>query len=326
MSGSARLHSCPRSRRSARHEAFDPLVAKSRRQSEGVYSDRGHGIMTIVVKSLAIIGSWIGKPPGWERVVRWLAPPEKLTGIPDLQLVRDDISFIVQPSVLIGWHILFFGSYEAELRRLFRTILPRGGVAIDVGANVGWHATLMASRVGSTGRVLAIEPNPSVRKRLSDNLSLNQMNNVDVIPYVIADFDGVVDFLDLHADEIGSGSGHVVASADAEQCETIKVETRRLDHVIAGSNIHRIDLLKIDVEGYEWPALQGGAESIAKFRPHIVFEYDAAYAMRGGGSPITLLKFFNNLNYTLTSVGRRLRSMETDEGWPKCTNIWAKPL
>src|SRR5689334_14765239 len=122
---------------------------------------------------LAWIGNRIGKPPGWERAVRLVTSPEKCR-IRELCVVREGVAFLAQPSVPLGWHVAFFGTYEPELREIMRAVLPKGGVAIDVGANVGWHTLLMASLVGDKGRVLAAEANPSVRSRLRDNLHLNR--------------------------------------------------------------------------------------------------------------------------------------------------------
>src|SRR5215472_5962531 len=117
--------------------------------------------MCKTVEILAWIGNQIGKPPGWERVVRMFASPEKCRSMAEVCLVRDGIVFQVQPSVAVGWNVAFFGTYEPELREIFRSVLPMGGVALDIGANIGWHTLLMARLVGNNGRVMAAEANPS---------------------------------------------------------------------------------------------------------------------------------------------------------------------
>ncbi|MEI6724569.1 MAG: hypothetical protein WCO67_27705, partial [Betaproteobacteria bacterium] len=90
--------------------------------------------MSKLIELLAWIGKRIGKPPGWERVVIFLAPPERCRAIPDVCIVRDEMLFVAQPSVPLGWRVAMFGSYEPELREIFRAVLPVGGVAVDVGA------------------------------------------------------------------------------------------------------------------------------------------------------------------------------------------------
>ena len=282
------------------------------------------------MRKFVIILSWIGirigKPPGWERVVRMFASPEKCRGMAEVCMVRDGVVFQAQPGVPIGWHVAMFGTYEPELREIFRVVLPTGGVAFDIGANVGWHTLLMASLVGNDGRVLAAEANPSVRGRLQDHLNLNRFEQVEVIPYAIANTEGTAKFYGPEADDADSGNGHVVTDETGTQHETIRVETRRLDTIVSAGQIERLDLIKIDVEGFEWPVLQGGEQTIAKFRPHIIFEYTAEYSSRAEGDPRAMAEFFRKHHYRLFAIGRTWAEAVDPENWPNCANIWATPL
>jgi FkbM family methyltransferase len=240
-------------------------------------------------------------------------------------VIRDGVLFIAQPAVPLGWHIAFFGAYEPELREVFKAVLPPGGVAIDVGANIGWHTLLLARLVGSAGRVIAAEANPHVRVRLTENLQLNRFDQVEVVPFAIGDADGVAQFHGPRADDPGAGNGHVVFAAEAAQRETIQVETRRLDSICPKAGIERLDLVKIDVEGFEWPVLQGGEETISRFRPHLVFEYIEEYAFRGAGTPATLDAFFRKHRYRLFAIGRNWSEAVEAGHLPKAANLWAVP-
>src|SRR5262249_51089477 len=153
----------------------------------------------------------------------------------------------------------------------------------------------------------------------------NRFRQVDVIPFVVADCEGVVEFFAPEADDAASASGHVLRS-EASTCGTMQLQARRLDTIASESQIERLDLIKIDVEGFEWPVLQGGEQTIAKFRPHIVFEYDAAYASRGGGHPNSIIDFFRSHRYRLFAIGRIFAETVEFDNWPSCANIWAVPL
>jgi len=233
--------------------------------------------------------------------------------------------FLARPGVQVDWHVLFFGSYEPEVRRIFRTVLPLGGVALDVGANVGWHTLLMASLVGASGRVLAIEPNPALRHRLHDHLCLNRLKQVEVISDVAADTEEMMDFYAPSLNDRNSGNGHVVEDA-RRNATTIRVEARRLDTIIAAARCERLDLIKVDVEGFEWRVLRGGENTIAKFRPHIVFEYNAEYAARGGGTPELMGNFFQTHRYRLFTIGRNCAEAIQRNRWPVSADIWAVPV
>jgi FkbM family methyltransferase len=257
--------------------------------------------------------------------VRWFASPEKCSDLPELCLVRDGFIFLARPGVQVDWHVFLFGSYEPEVRKIFRTVLPLGGVAVDVGANVGWHTLLMASLVGVSGRVLAIEPNPALQLRLHDHLYLNRLGHVEVISSVAADREEMMEFYAPGLNDRNSGNGRVIERPPGD-AETIRVAARRLDTIIATAKCERLDLIKIDVEGFEWRVLRGGDDSIAKFRPHIVFEYNAEYSSRGGGTPELLTDFFQMHRYRLFAIGPNWAEAIQPDHWPLCADIWAVPI
>jgi FkbM family methyltransferase len=245
--------------------------------------------------------------------------------MPDICVVRDGVIFIAQPAVPLGWHVAFFGTYEPELREILRTVLSAGAVAVDVGANVGWHTGLMARLVGEEGHVFAAEANPSVRKRLEDNLNINRFVHAEVIPFALAQAAGVVDFFGPPADDAGSGDGHVVPVSRPAQSGMFRVETRSLDDILSAAHVTRLDLIKIDVEGFEWPVLQGAEQSVMKFRPHIIFEYNADYVSRGGGAPELVAEYFTRHRYRLYAIGRNWAEAVELCTWPQCADIWAIP-
>lgn len=274
---------------------------------------------------LAWLGSRIGKPPGFERVVRFLAPPERCAAVPEVCLVRDGSLFLTRLALPLGWHIGFFGSYEPELREVMRAVLSVGGTAIDVGANAGWHTLLMARLVGAQGRVVAVEPNPSVREQLRHNIALNRLGQVDVVGAALAEAPGMLSFVAPDAAHPASASGHVVAD-DAAPPDAVRVEASTLDVLVAEKKLDRLDLVKIDAEGFEWPILQGAQTSIARFRPYIIFEFDQAYAARGRDSARLFAAFFRRHNYRLFAVGRHWSELIDEGQWPGTANILASPM
>lgn len=272
---------------------------------------------------LAWLGNRLGKPPGFERVVRFLAPPERCAGLGEVCLVRDGSLFRTRLGLPLGWHIGFFGSYEPELRDIMRAVLPAGGTAIDIGANAGWHTLLMAQRVGARGQVLAVEPNPSVREHLRRNIAVNRLEQIEIVGAALAEAKGTLNFFAPDADDPASASGHVVADAVASP-DAVRVEANTLDILAAERKLDRLDLVKIDAEGFEWPILQGAQTSIARFRPYIIFEFDQAYAAPGRDSGRLFAEFFRRHRYELFAVGRNWSALI--RAWPASANIFAVPL
>lgn len=279
-------------------------------------------LMNKRMQLVAWMGSRIGKPPGWHRIARRFAPSAACRELPDVIVVRNGLSFVVQPSEPIGWNILFQGTFEPELREILSSLLQKSAVAIDVGANTGWHTSLMSRLVGDGGRVIAIEPNPAVVRRLHENIALNHLGNVDVFPLALSDRDEIAAF---HESIEDPGQAHLVGTGERACENTTRVETRRLDRIVEDCGLTRLDLIKIDVEGYEWPVFRGAERTIDKFKPHIIFEFSAESAGRGGGTAEQISHFFQTRDYRLFAIGLA-GAQAIDLGtWPRWSDIWAVP-
>ena len=171
--------------------------------------------MTAVDEVLVSIGRVIGKPRGWERVVRAVAPPGRVhgSGLRPLALPEGHV-FPVDRGTLIGWSVHFFGTYEPEVQAEIRRWLRPGDVAIDVGANVGWHTLLMGARVGPAGRVHAFEPNETTRARLVAAVQANSFAHVIVDARAVADRRCVAAFEAPAAGHVWDGTGHLLGQAE----------------------------------------------------------------------------------------------------------------
>lgn len=277
------------------------------------------------IRLFSWIGSIIGKPPGWERIVRRVVPPVVCKSLPETCVVRDESLFLIQPWVPLGWHVLLFDEYEPEVRKIIKNLLRPGFVALDTGANVGWHTLLMAKRVGHSGRVVAVEANPSVRKILEFHITLNRVENTVVLPVVASSRLGRVKFLGPQAEEAHSGDGHVVREEAVNPSGLMEIDAQPIDYIIEQLQLSRLDFIKVDVEGYEWPVLQGAREALIRFQPHLIFEFDENYTKRGNGDAGAIHQFLESLGYRLFVIQRYgAKALQFGE-WPKSANILATP-
>jgi FkbM family methyltransferase len=258
--------------------------------------------MIAVDRALVRIGRVIGKPPGWERVVHALAPPARFTGGGSLSTpIPDGYTFPVDPGTLIGWNVHFFGSYEPEVRAEIKRRLRPGDTGVDVGANVGWHALLMATLVGPAGRVFAFEPNDSTRARLDAAIRANHLEQVVVDPRAVAGRSGAGTFDAPPAGAFWDGTGRLTRDAAGGRV----VECVTLDAFVADQGIDRLAFVKIDVEGWELSVLRGAAHTLNTLGPAVVFEYDPAYVARCGGSGDELAACLADAGYRLFALDPR---------------------
>jgi FkbM family methyltransferase len=261
----------------------------------------------MIDEALARIGQVIGKPPGWERVVRAIVPPQRYANA-GLDLVRqsDGYVFPIDRGTLIGWSIHFFGAYEPEVRAEIRRRLRPGDTAIDVGANAGWHTLLMACRVGPGGRVVAVEPNPSSRERLEHAIAINRLTNVRVDARALADREGSRTFEAPPAGHVWDGTGRLTGNDVGSGFSRIESSEKRsvvtvttIDALAAEHSLDRVTLIKIDVEGWEPAVLRGAATVLRTSRPALIFEYDPAYVERSGAGGDELVAWLRGFGYQL---------------------------
>lgn len=158
------------------------------------------------------------------------------------------------------------GRWEPESQKLFTQIIKPGNVVYDLGANNGLHSLLFANLVGSNGRVFSFEPLKSNCDEIKENLSLNNIRNVEIVNAAVGDSNGETTFYLGQHDKQGSVVGIGLQTGKEE-----KVKIITLDSFIAQGN-PAPDFIKIDIEGAESLALQGLSGKINEVRPILYVE------------------------------------------------------
>lgn len=189
------------------------------------------------------------------------------------------------------------GRYEPGTIHIFQRLCPSGGVVVDVGANLGLYALLAARRVGPTGRVIAIEPDPRSVSYLRHNILANGFPHIiQVEPVAAGDHLGTAPlYLDPdYAARSSTNSGHHAHSS------TVDVPLRTLDHLLQGTS--RLDLIKLDVEGAEMPVLRGARYVLERFRPWVICEVNAVLLKELGFHPRDILAQLRHLGLTAYAI------------------------
>jgi len=204
----------------------------------------------------------------------------------------------------VGWHLFCFGVYEDSVRRLFQRYVPTGGVVVDVGANVGWHTVLLSKLVGARGSVHAFEPNPAVYEELLQNLRRNRCTNVTAHKMAISDRRGTMRFIAPDVGEADAGDGHLTTTFDCQDyARSIEVDVMLLDDFLL--DMQRVDLLKIDVEGFEPAVIVGAEKSVRKHHPVVIFENLPSHLARAGLVGDAMETIFRSEGYVLYSFSDR---------------------
>jgi FkbM family methyltransferase len=145
---------------------------------------------------------------------------------------------------------LFNPDYNLEELDFLRAHTPAGGVFVDVGANVGTYALVLARHVGTNGKVIAVEPHPVTHARLAFNNKASGLIQTRLVAAAAGDSDGEV-MIETDGDNLGAS--HIVTGTAT--AEAIKVPSLRLQRILEEAGITGVDALKIDIEGFEDRAL-----------------------------------------------------------------------
>lgn len=179
-------------------------------------------------------------------------------------------------------HLIRHGWFDRNLTELIGSLLAPGMTFIDIGANCGTYTIFGAGRVGSEGRVIAIEAAPRIAALLYESVVMNGLyGHCEVLRCAAGAEAGRV-VLHQFANRQGGNTmlPHIAERAVERQGDTVttvEIECRPLDAIIAERSLSRIDLVKIDVEGFEHEVLLGARETLRRFRPKLIVEWHNAF-------------------------------------------------
>ena len=210
---------------------------------------------------------------------------------------RNGINYKLDISDIIDWYI-YYGFRELSKELLLANIKENDTV-IDVGANVGEISLRAANIVGNKkGIVYSFEPDHINFNRFLNNIKINAVKNITPINKGLGNVDGV--FSLSVVDENNRGMNRIVESN--ESLNTSKIEVITLDNYIKLKNITRVDLIKIDTEGFEMNVIKGAKDLLKRFRPILFIELDEKNLIAQNSSPKELIKHFINLNYKIINA------------------------
>jgi FkbM family methyltransferase len=177
--------------------------------------------------------------------------------------------------------------HEPSLTKLLldRFANPGSRNFIDVGANIGYFSCLMSKLAGPAGKVLAVEPEPQNLALLEQNIQVNRLANVAVLPCALGAREGTA-MLGLY--KPANRGRHSLLENNAKS--RIEVRVRTLDEVAgaAGENVTSWSLAKIDVEGYEGFVIEGAKETLSRIET-LVMEFSPALLKMTGRDPAAIL-------------------------------------
>jgi FkbM family methyltransferase len=175
------------------------------------------------------------------------------------------LMYVDSQDISLAPHLLLNGYWEPAVTFAFARSIQPGWNCIDVGANHGYFSLLMASLVGKTGKVLALEPNTNLVQMIQQTLIVNGLTeNVTVSSQAAADTNGEPVILAVPKGQIGGAS--IVRQVGIGD-DAIATETVTLDRLTA--DWEHVDFIKIDTEGAEESVWRGMRQTLRR-NPNII--------------------------------------------------------
>ena len=158
----------------------------------------------------------------------------------------------------------------------YKSLSSQGGLIIDIGTYTGDTTVPMALAVGKDGLVIGLEPNPYAFKILEANAGLNtELTNIEPLPFAATQEDGEFVFNYSDASFCNGGFLSQIENQNHKHSYELKVEGKNFDKYLRAHYVEwlpKLDLLKVDAEGFDKDILINMAGIISEFRPAIMAE------------------------------------------------------
>jgi FkbM family methyltransferase len=196
--------------------------------------------------------------------------------------------FTIVDHTFIKMYYLYKSKLEnIDLGLISKYIVPNSYV-IDVGANIGWFTLNVGRFLKPGSAILAIEPDLVNLRRLRWSVARSEMRDrVNVLPIALSNVQG---FGSLVLDPKNPANHRV----NSESSNESGIHLERLDDVC--KDLVDVCLIKIDVQGHELSVLEGGRETILRFKPAILIEFDNS---KGSNATLKVLEMLKELSYNV---------------------------
>lgn len=224
---------------------------------------------------------------------------KKMLGFKRTNLVTDNGTFYVDIASCLGYPLFKSGVYESGMVQVIKTYLKPGDIFVDLGTNEGYFTVIASQIVGKNGKVISVEPQSRLQGIIKTNLELNNCENVTVLQAIILDSPKMASM--YISTDMNTGSTSLVkTSRFALPKEEIQGLT--LEEVFQQQGITTCDLLKVDIEGYEYEAILGSRELFTSHRAKaIALELHPYHLAKRGLSEKEIIDFLSSCGYSLSS-------------------------
>ena len=175
---------------------------------------------------------------------------------------------------------------ENVLEAFAKTQVPKNATILDIGANIGFVSSIFSIH-NPDATIYSLEPGLENYNYLNKNIEFNELNNVIPLNIAASNENSVGSFHEF------SAWGYL-SSPDNNSSGSNLVKVQTIDSLVEELGLKKIDLIKIDVEGFESQVFEGMRGTLSNFNPKVIFEFNSfcmlAYGRR---NPLQFLDFID---------------------------------
>lgn len=228
-------------------------------------------------------------------------------------------------SEMLQRQFYFFGTYflEEDVLRCWEVAAKGAKIILDVGANAGIYS-LAALAIQSDATVHAFEPTPEIAARLRATANLNGLDHLHVHEMAVLNKNGEAGLMRFRG-ELGTNEGMNFISRDLGDSGAERVQTVCIDQFCEDHWITYIDLMKIDIQGHEYSALEGAERLIRSGHVGTIFlELNWAKNANTSCAAAESIRFLEQAGYRFSRPGRRLNWGRAGDWLESLSDVVAK--
>lgn len=219
-----------------------------------------------------------------------------MISIQNLQKIKfHNLYFNVFPNDWTGMGMISNKLSEPHITKFLINELSPDSIFIDIGSNYGYHS-IIASKFCKA--VYSYEPQKIIYESQKISIADNSISNIYLYNYALGDELKLIKMMDI--EYIGGGKEIHVGETSIDKCSLEipnigNIEMHTLDSLIKS----KVDIIKIDVQGFEKFVLSGATNTISLFEPYIIIEIESHQLGKFGYDSKELFNIIKKLNYQI---------------------------
>lgn len=179
--------------------------------------------------------------------------------------------WIIKSDTTVSANIINLGHWAWEHVEIFKHLVPKNGLFVDLGAYIGHHSVAMLNYLDSNGFVISVEGSPKYAEILENNLQMQKKGNYKVLNIAISDVEGRIQIPDVDTSS-NSNFGSLSFLDEAPSKNQVEIQTQTLDNIMLDLPEKKVSLIKMDIQSYEYFAIKGAQTTILNDRPFLFIE------------------------------------------------------